>query len=59
LDRKNLHLTIGALLLVKWGVDAGAGHPAYWALTGLYVLERRCSALSRSSAQASGNTDAV
>jgi hypothetical protein len=31
------HLTIGALLLVKAGVEAGARQPAYWALTGLYV----------------------
>ncbi len=32
------HLTIGALLLLKRGVDVGASHPAYWVLTGLYVL---------------------
>ena len=32
------HLTIGALLLVKQGVDVGAHQPAYWVLTGLYVL---------------------
>jgi hypothetical protein len=32
------HLTIGALLLVRRGVDGGANHPSYWVLTGLYVL---------------------
>ena len=32
------HLTIGGLLLVKQGVDVGANNPAYWVLTGLYVL---------------------
>jgi hypothetical protein len=32
------HLTIGALLLVKRGVDVGDPHPAVWVLTGLYVL---------------------
>jgi hypothetical protein len=32
------HLTVGALLLVKHGAEAGAHHPAYWVLTGLYVL---------------------
>ena len=31
------HLAIGALLLVKQGFVAG-GSPAYWLLTGLYVL---------------------
>jgi hypothetical protein len=31
-------LTMGAFLLLKEGVDAGANHPAYWVLTGLYVL---------------------
>lgn len=31
------HLTIGALLLVKHGVDAG-GSAAFWLLTGAYVL---------------------
>jgi hypothetical protein len=31
------HLTIGALLLAKKGVAAG-GSPAYWVMTGLYVL---------------------
>ena len=29
---------IGALVLVKRGIDGGADHPAYWVLTGLYVL---------------------
>jgi hypothetical protein len=32
------HLMIGALLLVKHGVDVGALRPTYWVLTGLYVL---------------------
>ena len=32
------HLAIGALVLVKRGIDGGADHPAYWVLTGLYVL---------------------
>lgn len=32
------HLTIGALLLVKQGVDVSANHFAYWVLAGLYVL---------------------
>ena len=32
------HLMIGALLLVKRGFDAGSHHPAYWGLTGLYIL---------------------
>ena len=31
------HLTVGALLLVKHGLIAG-GSPAYWILTGVYVL---------------------
>lgn len=31
------HLTIGAILLLKHGVNSG-GSPAYWALTGIYVL---------------------
>jgi hypothetical protein len=31
------HLTIGALLLLKHGFVAG-GSPAYWALTGVYLL---------------------
>jgi hypothetical protein len=32
------HLTIGGLLLAKQGVGVGATSPAYWLLTGLYVL---------------------
>jgi len=32
------HLTIGALLLLKHGVEAGAPHPTYWGLTLLYVF---------------------
>lgn len=33
------HLTVGALLLVKHGVEVvGAPHPAYWVLTVLYVF---------------------
>ena len=32
------HLTVGALLLVKRGLEPGAHHPAYWALPGGYVL---------------------
>jgi hypothetical protein len=32
------HLVIGAFVLVKRGIDAGADHTAYWVLTGLYVL---------------------
>ena len=32
------HLTIGGLLLMKQGVAAGIGTPAYWVLTGAYVL---------------------
>jgi hypothetical protein len=31
------HLTVGALLLVTHGIDAG-GSPAFWLLTGVYVL---------------------
>jgi hypothetical protein len=31
------HLTVGALLLVKHSLVAG-GSPAYWILTGVYVL---------------------
>jgi hypothetical protein len=31
------HLTIGAILLVKHGVEAG-GSAAYWTLAGVYVL---------------------
>jgi len=31
------HLTVGAILLVKHGFVAG-GSPAYWILTGVYVL---------------------
>ena len=32
------HLTIGGLVLIKHGVDGGATNPAFWLLTGLYVL---------------------
>lgn len=32
------HLGIGALVLLKSGIDGGAAHAAYWVLTGLYVL---------------------
>ena len=32
------HLTIGALLLLNSGFNAGAHHPAYWLLTVLYVV---------------------
>jgi hypothetical protein len=32
------HLTIGALLLITQGADVGTRHPAYWVLTGLYIL---------------------
>lgn len=32
------HLTVGALLLVKNGVEIGTAHPGYWALTVIYVL---------------------
>jgi hypothetical protein len=32
------HLTIGALVLLKRGIEAGATHPSYWVLTGMYVL---------------------
>ena len=32
------HLMIGALLLVKGGIDDGPHHQTYWVLTGLYVL---------------------
>ena len=32
------HLMIGALLLVKHGLEVGASHPAYWVLTILYVI---------------------
>ena len=32
------HLVIGALVLMKRGIDGGAHHAAYWVLTGLYVL---------------------
>src|SRR5688500_10942769 len=33
-----MHLMIGALLLVKRGVEVGAPHPAYWVLSALYVF---------------------
>jgi hypothetical protein len=33
-----LHLTVGALLLVKYGVEAGVALPAYWLLTVPYVV---------------------
>ena len=33
-----MHLMIGALLLVKRGVQIAAPHPAYWVLTALYVF---------------------
>jgi hypothetical protein len=33
-----MHLMVGALLLVKYGLETDAAHPAYWVLTGLYVL---------------------
>jgi hypothetical protein len=33
-----MHLTVGALLLVRHGVEAGSAHPAYWLLTVMYVL---------------------
>lgn len=33
-----MHLTAGALLLVKYGLETDAAHPAYWVLTVLYVL---------------------
>lgn len=32
------HLTIGALVLVKHGVDGGAAGLPFWLLTGLYVI---------------------
>lgn len=32
------HLTIGALVLVKHGIDAGGQSAAYWAIAGLYAL---------------------
>jgi hypothetical protein len=32
------HLTIGALLLAKGGLDVGGHYPAYWLLTVLYVV---------------------
>jgi hypothetical protein len=32
------HLVIGALVLMKGGIDGGAHHASYWVLTGLYVL---------------------
>jgi hypothetical protein len=31
-------LTVGAILLVKRWIEIGSNSPAYWALTGLYVL---------------------
>jgi hypothetical protein len=33
-----MHLTVGAVVLVTHGVNAGAAHPAYWALAAFYVL---------------------
>ena len=33
-----LHLVVGALLLVKYGLETDAAHPAYWVLTVLYML---------------------
>lgn len=33
-----MHLMVGALLLVKRGLQVGAPHPAYWVLSALYVL---------------------
>lgn len=33
-----MHLMVGALLLVKRGVQVGVPHPAYWVLSALYVF---------------------
>lgn len=33
-----MHLMVGALLLVKRGAQIGVPHPAYWVLSGLYVF---------------------
>ena len=32
------HLTVGAILLVKHGVEIESTNPVYWTLTGLYLL---------------------
>ena len=32
-----MHMMIGAIVLVKYGIQAGSAHPLYWALTVLYV----------------------
>ena len=32
------HLTVGAILLVKRGVENVSTHPVYWTMAGLYVL---------------------
>ena len=32
-----MHMMIGAIVLVKYGVQAGSAHPLYWAVTVLYV----------------------
>jgi hypothetical protein len=32
------HLTVGAILLLKGGVENTSSHPVYWMLAGYYVL---------------------
>jgi hypothetical protein len=32
------HLTVGAILLVKRGVENTSSHPVYWTIAGFYVL---------------------
>jgi hypothetical protein len=32
------HLVIGALLLLKRGIEVGTQNPAFWVLTGMYIL---------------------
>jgi hypothetical protein len=36
------HLTVGALLLVKNGLDSTNTQPAYWAIAGIYVVGAAC-----------------
>lgn len=33
-----MHMMIGALVLLTTGAEVNAAHPAYWALTGVYVF---------------------
>src|SRR5690606_16600501 len=34
----HVHFTVGAILLVKHGLESAVSHPGYWTVAGLYVL---------------------